>query len=53
LPGSVFVSETVAAKLSLGYNEFDFEYVGNLELAKNYGNYPLYSLQRRGYKYEN
>ena len=52
LPGSVFVSETVAAKLSLGHSEFDFEYVGNLELAKNYGNYPLYSLQRSGYKYE-
>ena len=53
LPGSVFVSETVAAMLSLGYEGFDFEYVGNLELAKNFGSYPIYSLQRSGYKYEN
>ena len=36
LPGSVFVSETVAAMLSLGYEGFDFEYVGNMELAKEF-----------------
>ena len=53
LPGSVFVSETVAAMLSLGYEGFDFEYVGKIELAKNFGSYPIYSLQRSGYKYEN
>ncbi len=53
LPGSVFVSETVAAMLSLGYEGFDFEYVGNIELAKKFGSYPIYSLQRSGYKYEN
>ena len=32
---------------------FDFEYVGNIELAKKFGSYPIYSLQRSGYKYEN
>jgi hypothetical protein len=42
LPGSVFVSETVAALLSFGHEGFDFEYVGNLELAKNFGSYPIY-----------
>jgi hypothetical protein len=39
--------------LSLGYEGFDFEYVGNIELAKKFGSYPIYSLQRSGYKYEN
>jgi class 3 adenylate cyclase len=52
LPGSVFVSETVAALLSFGHEEFDFEYVGNLELAKNFGSYPIYILQRTGYAYD-
>ena len=35
LPGSVFVSETVAAMLSLGYEGFDFEYVGIWNLPRN------------------
>jgi class 3 adenylate cyclase/tetratricopeptide (TPR) repeat protein len=52
LPGSVFVSETVAALLSFGHEGFDFEYVGHLELAKNFGSYPIYILQRTGYRYE-
>lgn len=52
LPGSVFVSETVAALLSFGHEGFDFEYVGHLELAKNFGSYPIYILQRTGYKYD-
>ena len=52
LPGSVFVSETVAAMLSFGHNDFDFEYVGHLELAKKFGSYPIYILQRTGYRYE-
>jgi len=52
LPGSVFVSETVAALLSFGHDGFDFEYVGNLELAKNFGSYPIYILQRTGYHYD-
>ena len=50
LPGSVFVSEIMAALLSFGHDDFDFEYVGNLELAKNYGSHPIYILQRTGYK---
>ena len=50
LPGSVFVSEIMAALLSFGHEDFDFEYVGNLELAKNYGSHPIYILQRTGYK---
>jgi class 3 adenylate cyclase/tetratricopeptide (TPR) repeat protein len=49
LPGSVFVSETVAALVSYMYHEFDFEYAGNLELAKDFGAYPVYILQRKGY----
>ncbi len=52
LPGSVFVSETVAALISFGYEGFDFEYVGHLELAKNFGSYPIYILQRTGYSYD-
>lgn len=52
LPGSVFVSETVAALLSFGHDGFDFEYVGHLELAKNFGSYPIYILQRTGYRYD-
>jgi len=49
LPGSVFVSETVAALISYRYGDFDFEYAGNLELAKDFGSYPVYILQRKGY----
>ena len=52
LPGSVFVSETVAALISFGYEDYDFEYAGNLELAKDFGAYPIYMLQRRGYSGE-
>ena len=52
LPGSVFVSETVAALISFGYDDYDFEYAGNLELAKDFGSYPIYMLQRRGYSEE-
>ena len=36
LPGSVFVSETVAALISFGYEEYDFEYAGNIDLAKKW-----------------
>jgi len=50
LPGSVYVSEIMAALISFGHNDFDFEYVGNLELAKDYGSHPIYILQRTGYK---
>jgi class 3 adenylate cyclase/tetratricopeptide (TPR) repeat protein len=49
LPGSVFVSESVAALISYRYQDFDFEYAGNLELAKDFGAYPVYILQRKGY----
>jgi class 3 adenylate cyclase/tetratricopeptide (TPR) repeat protein len=49
LPGSVFVSETVAALISYRYQSYDFEYAGNLELAKEFGAYPVYILQRKGY----
>jgi class 3 adenylate cyclase/tetratricopeptide (TPR) repeat protein len=48
LPGSVFTSETVAALISYRYQEFDFEYAGNLELAKEFGAYPVYILKRKG-----
>ena len=49
LPGCVYVSETVAALLSFGQDDFDFEYVGNVELAKGFGSFPIYLLQRPGY----
>ena len=49
LPGCVYVSETVAALLSFGRDDFDFEYVGNVELAKGFGSFPIYLLQRSGY----
>lgn len=52
LPGSVFVSETVAALIAFGHEEYDFEYAGNLELAKDFGSYPIYMLQRKGYSGE-
>ena len=52
LPGSVFVSENVAALISFGFEEYDFEYAGNLELAKDFGAYPIYMLQRKGYSGE-
>ncbi|MBT3568431.1 MAG: hypothetical protein HN494_06265 [Opitutae bacterium] len=49
LPGCVYVSETVAGLLSFGHDDFDFEYVGNIELAKGFGSFPIYLLQRSGY----
>ena len=49
LPGCVYVSETVAALLTFRGHDFDFEYVGNVELAKSFGNFPIYLLQRPGY----
>ena len=49
LPGCVYVSETVAALLSFGHEDFDFEYVGYVELAKGFGSFPIYLLQRPGY----
>ncbi len=49
LPGCVYVSETVAALLTFRGHDFDFEYVGNVELAKSFGNSPIYLLQRPGY----
>ena len=49
LPGCVYVSETVATLLSFGGNDFDFEYVGKVELAKSFGSFPIYLLQRPGY----
>jgi len=49
LPGCVYVSEIVAALLAFRGHNFDFEYVGNIELAKSFGNFPIYLLQRPGY----
>ena len=39
----------VAALISYRYQDFDFEYAGNLELAKDFGAFPVYILQRKGY----
>ncbi len=49
LPGCVYVSETVASLLAFRGHDFAFEYVGNVELAKSFGSFPIYLLQRPGY----
>jgi hypothetical protein len=47
-PGAVFVTEPLAAILALEARErFNCCYVGRIALAKNYGDYPMYRLQRR------
>ena len=48
LPGQVYASENVAALLSIGHKGFDFEYVGDLDLPKKYGSFPIYHLHREG-----
>ncbi len=48
-PGAVFVTEPLAAILALEARErFACRYVGRISLAKNYGDYPMYRLQRAG-----
>ena len=48
-PGAVFVTEPLAAILALEARErFRSLYVGRIPLAKNYGDYPMYRLQRAG-----
>ncbi|HEX8525536.1 tetratricopeptide repeat-containing protein [Allosphingosinicella sp.] len=48
-PGAVFVTEPLAAILALEARErFACRYVGRISLAKNYGEYPMYRLQRAG-----
>lgn len=47
-PGVVYVSEAFAATLAAaGRDEFAFEYMGRLALAKGYGESRLYRLDRR------
>ena len=48
LPGQVYASENVAALLSVGHKGFDFEYVGDVDLPKKYGSFPIYHLHREG-----
>lgn len=44
-PGAVFVTEPFAAILALeSPHRFKCQYVGNVEFAKGYGNYPIYAL---------
>jgi class 3 adenylate cyclase len=46
-PGMVFVTEAFAARLALeGAARFALEYAGEIELAKRYGRYRLFSLRR-------
>lgn len=46
-PGAVFVTEPLAAILALeARDRFVCRYVGRIALAKNYGDYPMYRLQR-------
>jgi hypothetical protein len=48
-PGMVYVSEAFAATLAAsGEHGYALEYVGNLALAKNYGESRIYRLERRG-----
>src|SRR5271157_1839698 len=47
-PGMVYVSEAFAATLAAtGKRDYALEYVGNLPLAKNYGESRIYRLERR------
>lgn len=47
-PGAVFVTEPFAAILALNNSsEFYCNYVGQIEMAKNYGTYPMYRLNDR------
>lgn len=47
-PGTVYVSEAFAASLAAtGQDEFSFEYMGMLALAKGYGESRIYQLERR------
>ena len=47
-PGAVFVTEPLAAILALeARDRFTCSYVGRIPLAKNYGDYPMYRLERR------
>lgn len=48
-PGAVFVTEPLAAILALEARaRFACHYVGRISLAKNYGDYPMYRLERAG-----
>ena len=47
-PGMVYASETFAATLAAtGQDEFTLEYVGQLALAKSYGESRIYRVERR------
>ena len=48
-PGQVYVSEPVASLLRLDEQlEYAFDYLGRVDLAKAYGQAPLYRLRRQG-----
>ncbi|HWT11467.1 MAG TPA: adenylate/guanylate cyclase domain-containing protein [Allosphingosinicella sp.] len=48
-PGAVFVTEPMAAILALEAGDrFACRYVGRIALAKKYGDYPMYRLNRAG-----
>jgi len=47
-PGAIFVTESFAARLMLeGPEPFALEYAGEVELAKNFGQYRLFSLRKK------
>ena len=47
-PGLIYASEAFVATLaSVGHARFAFEYMGNLELTKGYGESRIYRLERR------
>lgn len=47
-PGMVYASEAFAASLAaMGAHDYSLEYVGNLPLAKHYGESRIYRVERR------
>lgn len=49
-PGTIYVTESFAARLTLeSPGDYALEYAGEVELAKNFGTYRLFTLQRVRY----
>ena len=45
--GAIYTTQPFAAMIESGQNELNFEYVGKMDLAKNYGERVLYRLASR------
>ena len=42
--GAIYTTQPFAARMEAGRNDYHFEYVGKMDLAKNYGVRTLYRL---------